>query len=158
MFHLHIFLQHPKAVQWNTISTAMFIQFILALFVFRSSVGSDIFTWLATFAEAFLGYSYFGSDFVFGDTAANSGVFAITVFPAIIFFASVVQMLYYLGTIQFVLKKLSVVCATLLDISGAESIVTIASVNEKKFFFYCYHLIYFLHVALYWFIRKCFID
>ncbi|KAG0786220.1 hypothetical protein G6F57_008989 [Rhizopus arrhizus] len=118
---------HPKAVQWNTISTAMFIQFILALFVFRSSVGSDIFTWLATFAEAFLGYSYFGSDFVFGDTAANSGVFAITVFPAIIFFASVVQMLYYLGTIQFVLKKLSVVCATLLDISGAESIVTIAS-------------------------------
>ncbi|KAG1468775.1 hypothetical protein G6F56_003641 [Rhizopus delemar] len=118
---------HRGAVKWNTISTAMFMQFVLALFVFRSTVGSDIFQWLATFAEAFLGYSWFGADFVFGDTVANSGVFAITVFPAIIFFASVVQMLYYLGTIQFVLKKLSVVCASLLDISGAESIVTIAS-------------------------------
>ncbi|ORE23315.1 hypothetical protein BCV71DRAFT_240546 [Rhizopus microsporus] len=127
IFGTYITSVHRKAVQWNTITTAIFMQFVLALFVFRCSVGHDIFQWLSTFAESYLHYSWFGSDFVFGDTAANSGVFAITVFPAIIFFASTVQMLYYVGAVQWIIKKLSVIFVTLLDVSGAESIVTIAA-------------------------------
>jgi nucleoside permease NupC len=73
------------------------------------------------------------SQFVFGDTAASAGTFALNVFPAIIFFASTVQILYYIGAIQWLLKKMSVVFITILDITGAESIVAIASVS---FFFY----------------------
>lgn len=106
------------------------IQFILALFVFRSTVGHDIFNWCANFAEGYLHNAWYGAQFVFGDAAANSGVFAIGVFPAIIFFASTVQMLYYVGAIQWLLKKMSVVFITLLGISGAESVVAIASVSN----------------------------
>ena len=103
------------------------MQFLLALFVFRTSVGHDIFNWLAQFAEGYLHNAWYGAQFVFGDAAANSGVFAIGVFPAIIFFAATVQMLYYVGAIQWLLKKMSVVFITVLDITGAESIVAIAS-------------------------------
>ncbi|KAI9470711.1 MAG: Na+ dependent nucleoside transporter C-terminus-domain-containing protein [Benjaminiella poitrasii] len=119
--------KHRRKVQWNTVSTALLIQFLLALFVFKSSVGHDIFSWLATFAEGYLRHAWYGAQFVFGDAAANSGVFAISVFPAIIFFASTVQMLYYIGTIPWLLKKLSVVCMAVLNVSGAESVVAIAS-------------------------------
>ncbi|KAI7898998.1 Na+ dependent nucleoside transporter C-terminus-domain-containing protein [Cokeromyces recurvatus] len=119
--------KHHRKVQWNTVSTALLIQFLLALFVFKTSAGHDIFSWLASFAEGYLRKAWYGAQFVFGDAAANSGVFAMNVFPAIIFFASTVQMLYYVGTIPWLLKKLSVVCISVLNISGAESIVAIAS-------------------------------
>ncbi|KAI8052682.1 Na+ dependent nucleoside transporter C-terminus-domain-containing protein [Thamnidium elegans] len=118
---------HRRHVKWNTISSAILIQFLLALFVFRSSVGHDIFNWIANFAEGFLHNAWYGAQFVFGDAAANSGVFAINVFPAIIFFASTVQILYYIGAIQWLLRKMSVICIKVLGITGAESIVAIAS-------------------------------
>ncbi|KAG1470814.1 hypothetical protein G6F56_002465 [Rhizopus delemar] len=124
---IYISSKHRSAIQWNTISTAIFMQFILALFVFQTSVGNDIFQWMATFAEGFLGYSWFGTSFVFGDTVANSGVVAVTIFPPIIFFAAVVQMLYYVGAIQFLLRKVSVACAALLKVTGAEAVVVVAS-------------------------------
>ncbi|KAG1108597.1 hypothetical protein G6F42_015927 [Rhizopus arrhizus] len=119
--------KHRRHVPWNTVATALLIQFLLALFVFRSSAGHDIFSWLASFAETYLSKANYGAAFVFGDAVAASGVFAISVFPAIIFFAATVQMLYYVGTIPWLLKKLSVICMAVLDVSGAESIVAIAS-------------------------------
>lgn len=105
------------------------MQFLLAMFVFRSTVGHDLFHWIASFVEGYLHNAWYGAEFVFGATAANANTFALNVFPAVIFFASTVQMLYYLGTIQWLLKKLAVVFIILLDISGAESIVAIASVS-----------------------------
>lgn len=76
---------------------------------------------------------------MFGTAAANAGTFVLNVFPAFIFFASVVQMLYYLGTIQWVLGKVSIVFIHLLGISGAESVVAVASVS---FFF-----LFFIHTS-----------
>lgn len=105
------------------------MQFLLAIFVFRTGPGHDIFQWIADFAEAYLHNAYYGTEFVFGTAAANANTFALNVFPAIIFFASTVQMLYYLGTIQWVLKKLAVVFIAVLGISGAETIVAVASVS-----------------------------
>ncbi|GAA5813187.1 hypothetical protein MFLAVUS_006661 [Mucor flavus] len=118
---------HRQHVQWNTISTAILLQFLLALFVFRTSVGHSLFQWISAFVETFLHNAHYGSEFVFGTAAANAGTFALNVFPALIFFSSVVQMLYYLGTIQWVLSKVSVIFIHLLGISGAESVVAIAS-------------------------------
>lgn len=110
------------------------LQFLLAIFVFRTSVGHDLFQWIADFAESYLHNAYYGTEFVFGAVAANANTFALNVFPAVIFFASTVEMLYYLGTIQWVLQKLAVVFIAVLDISGAESIVAVASVSSIVFF------------------------
>lgn len=123
------FFQHRKHVQWNTITTAILLQFLLALFVFRTSVGHDLFNWIASFVEGYLHNAWYGAEFVFGTTAANAGTFALNVFPAVIFFASTVQMLYYLGTIQWVLKKMAAVLISIMGISGTESIVAVASVS-----------------------------
>jgi CNT family concentrative nucleoside transporter len=90
-------------------------------------VGQDIFQWLSTFAQSYLGMSYFGTQFVFGDATANSGVFAVSVFPALIFFAATVQILYYYGALQWLLQKCAVVFVAVLQVSGAESIVAVAS-------------------------------
>ncbi|KAL0143245.1 Na+ dependent nucleoside transporter C-terminus-domain-containing protein [Mucor lusitanicus] len=114
--------KHRRHVPWNTVSTALLIQFLLALFVFRSGAGHDIFSWLASFAQTYLSKANYGAAFVFGDDVAASGCL-----PCHHLFAATVQMLYYVGTIPWLLKKLSVVCMAVLDVSGAESIVAIAS-------------------------------
>jgi CNT family concentrative nucleoside transporter len=121
--------KHKRHVPWNTITTAILLQFLLAIFVFRTNVGHDLFQWIANFAESYLHNAYYGAEFVFGTAAVNANTFALNVFPAIIFFASTVQMLYYLGTIQWVLKKLASVFIAILGVSGAEAIVAVASVS-----------------------------
>jgi CNT family concentrative nucleoside transporter len=100
----------------------MFFQFVIALFVFRSKPGHDIFNWASNFAQGFLGKASYGTAFVFGDDIANSGTFAVAVFPAIIFFASTVQILYYYGALQWFLGKSAVLFQAILQVSFIQMI------------------------------------
>ncbi|GAA5796581.1 Na+ dependent nucleoside transporter C-terminus-domain-containing protein [Helicostylum pulchrum] len=124
---LYITSTNRKAVNWNTICSSILIQFLLALFVFRTSVGNDIFKWASGFAQTYLSKAHFGTAFVFGDVVADSGIFAVAVFPTLIFFAATVQILYYYGALQWLLQKSAVFFVNLLQVSGAESIVAVAS-------------------------------
>ncbi|KAI8970702.1 Na+ dependent nucleoside transporter C-terminus-domain-containing protein [Pilobolus umbonatus] len=114
-------------VSWNTISGALFMQFLLALFVFRTPVGHDLFQWISEFVEHYLQKATYGTEFVFGADIANSNTFAVSLFPATIFFASTVQVLYCLGWIQASCQFLAAGFTYFLNISGAESIVAVAS-------------------------------
>ncbi|KAI8349470.1 Na+ dependent nucleoside transporter C-terminus-domain-containing protein [Choanephora cucurbitarum] len=124
---LYITSRNRKIINWNTVLTGILMQFILALFVFRCTVGHDIFQWASTFAQGYLEKATHGTSFVFGDNVANSGVFAVTVFPSLIFFAATVQVLYYFGALQWLLKKCAKFFMSFLKVSGAESIVAVAS-------------------------------
>lgn len=124
---LYITSNNRKAINWNTVFSGMLIQFILALFVFRSSVGHDIFNWASSFAQGYLDKATNGAAFVFGDTAVQSNVFAITVYPALIFFAATVQILYYVNALQWVLQKCATIFMSLFKMSGAEAVVAVAS-------------------------------
>ncbi|KAI8876963.1 hypothetical protein K501DRAFT_298534 [Backusella circina FSU 941] len=119
--------KHRRSIQWNVITTCILLQFLLALFVFRTSVGHDIFRWIADLIESYLHMAWYGTSFVFGEAVANSGIFAVSVFPALIFFASTVQVLYYLGTIQWLLKKAGVIFMAILSISASEATIVVAS-------------------------------
>ncbi|KAI7890802.1 Na+ dependent nucleoside transporter C-terminus-domain-containing protein [Mucor mucedo] len=127
MFSLYITSVNRKAVNWNTIFSGILFQFLLALFVFRSTVGNDIFNWASTFAQGYLSKAHYGTAFVFGDVVADSGIFAVTVFPTLVFFAATVQILYYYGALQWLLQKCAVFFVALLQVSGAESVVAVAS-------------------------------
>lgn len=116
-----------KAVPWFTVASGMLLQFLLALFVFRSSVGYDIFNWASTFANTYLGFNKAGLAFVFSADIANLGMFIVSVVPAVIFFCSTVYILFYIGTLQWIIKKAAVFFMVILGTSGAESIVAVAS-------------------------------
>ncbi|KAJ2106448.1 hypothetical protein GGF48_006144, partial [Coemansia sp. RSA 921] len=78
-------------------------------------------------ARDLLEFSSYGAKFLFGDDIGSETFFAMTVFPAFIFFASFVQMVHYLGGIQWILRHLGSAFQKMLDTSGAESIVAVAS-------------------------------
>ncbi|KAJ2389742.1 hypothetical protein GGI05_003407 [Coemansia sp. RSA 2603] len=120
--------KHPRSIQWHTVIVGFLMQFCLGCIVTKTQWGQALFSWLASIASSLLEFSNYGTKFILGDTVgAMTSIFAISVFPAIIFFASFIQVVYYLGGIQWMLKRIGWVFHKTLDISGCESVVTAAS-------------------------------
>ncbi|KAI8324125.1 NupC family nucleoside cotransporter [Martensiomyces pterosporus] len=119
--------KHRRHINWRTVVVGYLLQFCLGCIVMKTQWGSDLFTWLANIASGFLAFSRFGAGLLFGQKALDSGAIAVTMFPVIIFFASFVQMMYYLGAVQWLLKRMGWFFYKVLDTSGAEAIVASAS-------------------------------
>ncbi|KAK0438693.1 Na+ dependent nucleoside transporter C-terminus-domain-containing protein [Desarmillaria tabescens] len=116
-----------STIPWPTVIVGLFIQQAIALFVLKSGAGFSIFNWIATLAADFLGQSKAGAAFFFdAETVAKSWFFVNTL-AAIIFFVAFVQMMYYLGVMQWILKNFAWFFFKLLDVSGAEAVVAASS-------------------------------
>ena len=61
------------------------------------------------------------------EETCNKGWFAFSMFPALIFFAALIQMAYYCGALQWLIGKASWAFTRILDTSGAESVVAAAA-------------------------------
>ncbi|EAW06944.1 NupC/NupG family nucleoside CNT transporter [Aspergillus clavatus NRRL 1] len=117
-----------KKIVWHTVIVGMLVQFIVALFVLRTKAGYDIFNFVSTLARELLGFAGQGVDFlVETNFAATHTWFLITVIPAIIFFVSLVQLLYYSGVLQWAIGKFAVFFFWSMRVSGAEAVVAAAS-------------------------------
>ncbi|KAI4092766.1 MAG: hypothetical protein LQ344_003286 [Seirophora lacunosa] len=122
--------RNRKAVKWHTVIVGMFVQFIIALFVLRSGVGYDIFSFISELARSLLGFADQGTSFLTAGTVPSEfgqGWFLVTVLPAIIFFVALVQLLYYWGTLQWLIQKFAVFFFWSMRVSGAEAVVAAAS-------------------------------
>ena len=109
------------------------LQVLFAIFVLRDpgrpgarSAGS------APWSPASSGYSYIGSEFVFGELGKpNSSlgvIFAFQLLPAIIFVSALFAILYYLGIMQLVVRAFAVLMSRVMGASGAESLNVAASI------------------------------
>ena len=121
------------AIKWKTVAWGVGLQFALALFVLKTTWGQALFAWIGDKINTVLGFSFVGSEFVFGKMGARGGagtgfVFAFQVLPTIIFIAAVFAILYYLGVMQVIVKAFAVVMTRLMGASGAESLNVAASI------------------------------
>ena len=121
------------AIRWKTVVWGVGLQFALALFVLKTSVGQALFAWIGDKINRVLDFSYIGSEFVFGKVGAKGGagmgfMFAFQVLPTIIFIAAVFAVLYYLGVMQLIVKAFAHVMTRLMGASGAESLNVAASI------------------------------
>ncbi|KAI9155545.1 Solute carrier family 28 member 3 [Paramyrothecium foliicola] len=119
--------KHRSRVNWQTVIVGMLAQYIIGLFVLRTQVGLDIFSWIATHAALFLSFAKDGVAFLTSPDTANTPMFFWGVIPAIIFFISVVQVLYYIGFLQWFVRKAATFVFWLLGVSGAEAVVAAAT-------------------------------
>lgn len=71
----------------------------------------------------FLEYAKSGASFVFGEfLVLDKGVFAFAVLPTIFFFSLCISVLYYLGTMQWVLFKLGWILQSIMGTTVCESV------------------------------------
>jgi concentrative nucleoside transporter, CNT family len=124
-----------KAIRPRIVAWGLGLQFLLALFVLKSSVGQELFAWLGAKITRVLELSFVGSQFVFGSLGTKGGaggpvgfVFAFQVLPTIIFVAATFAILYHLGVMQFFVSLIARAMKHLMGTSGAESLNVAASI------------------------------
>lgn len=118
-------------VKWKPVLVGFGLQFLLALFILKFPPGRQLFQWLGAGVTALLDFAKQGSGFVFGpltDISKHGFIFAFQVLPTIIFMASIISVLYYLGIVQKVVAALAWVMSKLMGTSGAESLSSAACV------------------------------
>lgn len=125
--------RNRKAIDWKMVVSSLGLQFGLALLLLNTSAGRDFFGWFGKRVDDLMGYSNQGIGFVFGSLAdPGKGpwgfIFAIKVLPTIIFFASLMNVLYYLGIMQAVVSAIARVMQVLLKTSGAETLCAAANI------------------------------
>ncbi|KAG5985483.1 hypothetical protein E4U54_006022, partial [Claviceps lovelessii] len=119
--------KHRRRVNWRTVIVGMLAQYIIGLFVLRTGVGYDVFRFVADRAGDLLAFARQGVAFLTDDKTAELPWFFLGVIPAIIFFISLVQVLYYIGFLQWFIKKVATFVFWALGVSGAEAVVAAAT-------------------------------
>ncbi|ROL43206.1 Sodium/nucleoside cotransporter 1 [Anabarilius grahami] len=117
---IFLFSAHRTAVNWRTVFWGLGLQFAIGLFVIRTEPGLSAFEWLGKQVQIFLDYTKAGSRFVFGDLIEN--IFAFQALPIVVFFSSVMSVLYYIGAMQWVITKISWVMQVTMGTSSTETL------------------------------------
>ncbi|XP_077999989.1 solute carrier family 28 member 3-like [Glandiceps talaboti] len=116
----YVFSKSPANVRWRPVLWGIFIQFLLGLFILRTYLGYSLFKWLGSFIAYFFTFSDYGAEFVFGESYEDH-YFAFKVLPVIIYFSCVINILYYLGVMEFCVSKLAWILHVTMKTSAAES-------------------------------------
>lgn len=119
--------RNRKAVNWHTVIVGMLVQFIVALFVLRSGVGYDIFSFISELARDLLGFANQGTIFLTDKSVPSLDWFLVSTLPAVIFFVALVQLCFYNGIFQWFIGKFAVFFFWAMRVSGAEAVVAAAS-------------------------------
>jgi pyrimidine nucleoside transport protein len=126
---------NPRKIQWRPVVGGLFLQMVLGVIVLRTRWGYDLFDALGNQVQALLSYSDAGASFVFGylntgqptDDLQLPTIFAFTVLPVVVFMATLVTILYYMGILQVVVRGVSVCMEYTLGTSAAESTTVAAN-------------------------------
>ncbi len=119
--------EHKKQVNLRVVWGGLLLQLVLAVFILKTSIGAAIFQSIGDFFTATLGFVDSGTSLVFGEEYVHH-FFAFKVLPTIIFFSSLMSILYYLGIIQKVVEAFAYVMQRTLGTSGSETLAAAANI------------------------------
>ncbi|XP_037229616.1 solute carrier family 28 member 3 [Falco biarmicus] len=124
---MFIFSKYPTRVAWRPVVSGIGMQFILGLLILRTKVGFDVFNWLGIQVQTFLEYSDTGAKFVFGEKYTDH-FFAFKVLPIVVFFSTVMSMLYHVGFMQWLIGKVGWIMKILMGTTPVESLVAAGNI------------------------------
>ncbi|KML36347.1 NupC/NupG family nucleoside CNT transporter [Cytobacillus firmus] len=121
-----------RAISVRTVAGGLAIQLIFAFLVLKWEGGRKGLEWLTMKVNDIINYANQGINFLFGglftDESGITFVFALQVLPVVIFFSSLISVLYYLRIMQFFIKILGGGLAKLLGTRKAESMSAAANI------------------------------
>ncbi|GAA3696262.1 MULTISPECIES: NupC/NupG family nucleoside CNT transporter [Sphingomonas] len=120
-----------RAIRLRVVGAAFALQSLIAVMVLYWGPGRAALATASQGVAALLGYSQRGTEFLFGNLASpaiGGTSFAIAALPVIIFFASLVSILYYLGVMQFVVRWVGGGIEWVIGTSKVESLCAAANI------------------------------
>lgn len=121
---------HRRRFPWRVVIGGLGLQLLLAFMILRTSRGRAIFDEIGKFFTHLLSFVSEGSGFLFNmrEDASLLETFAFGVLPTVIFFSSLMSVLYYLGIMQIIVRAMAWVMRLTLGTSGAETLAAAANV------------------------------
>ncbi len=122
-----------RAINFKTVLSGIGLQFFLAFFILGTPFGEPIFRSLDNAITTLVSFSDSGSTFLFksyisGSVHPSLENFAFRTLPTIIFFSSIISVLYHFGIIQRIVKVFARIFQKTMFISGAESLSVSANI------------------------------
>jgi concentrative nucleoside transporter, CNT family len=134
----YVLSNNRKAINYQTIFVGLGLQTFLAVFILKTNVGAWLFRSIGWIVTKIIDFSNDGAAFVFGPLAKvdvsakafgpeNGFIFFFKIIPTILFVAVLVNIAYYIGLMQFIVKILAKGMKFIMNISGAEALSNISS-------------------------------
>jgi len=126
-----LFSSNRRWIRPRVVIAAFLLQAGFALLVIGTPWGRAIIQAMSNGVTNLLGYAKAGTDFIFGPLASpemGANSFAIAALPVIIFFASLISILYYLGIMQLVIKWVGGAIQKVTGITKVESLGAAANI------------------------------
>ena len=142
------FSNNRKKINWRIVIGGMITTVFLAFFILKTSIGQEVFIFLAKVVDKVISFANVGTQFVFGplyttaikptaQTLPNiasqlnitsigvtdfSFCFIYSALIPIIFFGSIMSVLYHYGIMQKIVKVMSLFFSKIFGLSSAESL------------------------------------
>jgi concentrative nucleoside transporter, CNT family len=122
-----------KRVNWKLVGVGCGLQLLFAVVIFWMPGGQEVFEIANAVFNKLIGFTNNGADFLFnsfvtGKRDLGNINFAFNVLPTIIFFSSLMTILYHIGIMQFIVKGFAWVMQKAMGTSGAESLSAAANI------------------------------
>jgi CNT family concentrative nucleoside transporter len=128
-----------KRFPWRVVIGGILLQLILAVFMLKTSVGQWVFQQVNQAVSKLMSFVEAGSGFLFTIRESVDGAapvpkthllttFAFGVLPTIIFFSTLMAVLYHLGVMQVLVKSIAWVMQKTLKTSGPETLSAAANI------------------------------
>jgi CNT family concentrative nucleoside transporter len=124
-----------QAIDWELVAWGVGLQIAFGLLIFYAPLVQSVFDFAGAAVSRLLEFTDAGSEFLFdyanptdGKWARDAQNFAFSILPTIIFFSSVMTILYYLGVMQAIVRWFAVLMRKTMGISGAESLSVSANI------------------------------
>lgn len=129
----YAFSTSRKSIKPRIVFYGLGLQFLFAFLILRTEPGRDFFARANEIILTLLGFSEAGAVFLFGQQLGTPGgaggfVFAFHVLTTIIFFASLMSILYHYGIMQRIVSAVAWVMQRTLGTSGAETLSASANI------------------------------
>ncbi len=122
-----------KAISLRTVIGGIVIQFSFAILVLRTQIGVQFFKLMNDLIVGLLSYSDKGIEFLFSSFVTGKIEpallnFSFKILPTILFFSSLISILYYLGIMQLIILTIAKIVFYIMDTSGSETLVASSNI------------------------------
>jgi CNT family concentrative nucleoside transporter len=118
---------NKRRISFRVVAGGLLLQFTFAVLVLKTEPGRALFSEIGNLFESLLGYVDAGAEFVFGKRFREF-YFAFKVLPTIIFFSSLMSVLYYLRIMQALVVGFGRLMQATLGTTGPESLAAAANI------------------------------
>ena len=129
-----ILSNNRKQINYRIVGWGLSLQFLFGVFILKTPFGKPLFGFFDKVITRLISFSDAGSDFLFKSLVPGVGYheamvnFAFRALPTIIFFSSLMTVLYHFGVIQFIVKWIARIMQKTMGTSGSETLSVAANI------------------------------